>query len=124
MAGQEFAFGPVQLQRKHQLMPALPDILRQKRRASNEIGERRSVGGGRLGALARDQVEFGELVAFLLLINLCGAAVELIDDVEDCLLPVLGRRVPQEQPADSQMSLGARFLPGSANRRPPGPGRG
>src|ERR1700722_2071138 len=108
MAGQEFALSPIELQSKCQLVPTLPDILSQQRRTDVEIREGRSVGGGCLRALGRDQVEFGEVVAFLLLINLCRAAVELIDDVKDCLVSVLGRRLPQEQPADSQMNLGAR----------------
>ena len=65
LTGQELAFGPVQVQRKSQLMPALPAILRQQRRTGIEIGERRGIGAGPLGALARDQVELGELVPFL-----------------------------------------------------------
>ena len=39
-----------------------------------------------------------------------GAAVELIDDVEDRLLPLLGRRVRREQPADPEVRLGAQLL--------------
>ena len=65
LAGQELAFGPVQLQREGELVPALPAILRQERRAGGEIGQRRGVGGRRLGALARDQVELGQLLALL-----------------------------------------------------------
>ena len=36
-----------------------------------------------------------------------GAAVELIDDLEDRLLPLLRRRVRRQQPADPQMRRGA-----------------
>ena len=39
-----------------------------------------------------------------------GAAVELIDDLEDRLLPLLRRGMRREQPADPQMRLGARPL--------------
>ena len=46
-------------------MPTLPTILRKQRRAGIEIGERRSVGRGSFGTLARDQIELGELIPFL-----------------------------------------------------------
>ena len=36
-----------------------------------------------------------------------GAAVELIDDLEDRLLPLLRRRLRHQQPADPEMDLGA-----------------
>ena len=65
LAGQELAFGPVQLQREGELVPALPAVLRQQRRTGDEIGERRGVGRRGLGALARDQVELGQLLAFV-----------------------------------------------------------
>ena len=44
-AGQELAFGPVQLQREGELVPALPRVFRQQRRAGDEIGERRGISG-------------------------------------------------------------------------------
>src|SRR5262249_29734597 len=47
--GEELAFGPVQLERKEQLVPALPRVFRQECRPGYEIGERRGVGRGRLG---------------------------------------------------------------------------
>jgi hypothetical protein len=40
----------------------------------------------------------------------CGAAVELIDDLEDSLLSLVGKRVRREQPSYSEMNLGARFF--------------
>ena len=99
-------------------------VLRQQCRAGDEIGERRGVGGRRLGALARDQVELGQLLALVARGDQGGAAIELIDDLEDRLLALLRRGVRREQPADPQMGLGALLLPGSANRRLPGRGRG
>ena len=86
LAGQEFAFRPVELQRKGQLMPPLPAILRQQGRASSQISERRGVGRRRLGALARDQVELGQLLAFRGFDDQRDAAIELADDLEDRLL--------------------------------------
>ena len=64
-AGQELAFGPVQLEREGELVPALPAVVRQQCRTGGEIGERRGVGGRGLGAPARDQVELGELLALV-----------------------------------------------------------
>ncbi len=65
-AGEELAFGPVQLQREDELVSALPAILRQQCRTGIEIGERRGICGRRLGALARDQVELGQLLTLVL----------------------------------------------------------
>ena len=41
-AGQELAFGPLQLEREGELGPALPRVVRQQRRAGGEIGQRRA----------------------------------------------------------------------------------
>ena len=38
------------------------------------------------------------------------SAVELIDDLEDLVIPLLGRRVRGQQPSDSEVHLGARCL--------------
>ena len=91
-------------------MPALPAVLRQQCRASDQIVERRGVGRGRLGALARYQVELGQLLAFFARGDQRRAAVELVDDLEDRLLPLLRRRVCHQQPADPQMVRCARCL--------------
>ena len=64
-AGQELAFGAMQLQREGELAPALPAIVRQQRRAGDEIVQRRGVGGRGLGALARGQIELGQLLALI-----------------------------------------------------------
>src|SRR5215470_18926345 len=91
--GEELAFSPVQLQRKEQLVPALPRVVRQQCRPGTEIGERRGVGRGRLGMRARNQVELGQLLTFFDGGDTRRATVELIDDVEDRLLPLLERGV-------------------------------
>src|SRR5580692_7070860 len=65
LPGRKFTFCPFQLQRKDELASAFPSILGQLRRSDSEIGECRGVGGGPLSALARDQVELGELVSLL-----------------------------------------------------------
>ena len=107
LAGQELAFGPLQLQGEDQVVPALPAIVAQERRTGDEIFECRNISGRSLGALARDQVELGQLLPLLLRSDQGHAAVQLIDDVEDRLFTFFGRRVRRQQPSDAQMRLGA-----------------
>ena len=91
-------------------MPALPGVVRQQRRTGDQILQRRGVGRRSLGALAGDQVELGQLLALVSRGDQGRAAVELIDDVEDRLLPLLGRDVRREQPPDSKVRLVAQRL--------------
>jgi hypothetical protein len=63
---------------------------KQQRCAGIEIGECRGIRRSGLGAIARDKVEFGELGSFFSFRDQRGAAVELIDDLEDRLPPFLG----------------------------------
>ena len=65
-ASEKLAFGPVQLQREGEFVPALPRVLRQQGRTGSEIGEGGSVGGGGLGAATREQVELGQLLTLVL----------------------------------------------------------
>jgi hypothetical protein len=58
-------------------------------------------------ACARHQVELGQLLALVPCGEQRGAAVELIDDLEERRLPLLRRRVRHEQPADPEMGRGA-----------------
>ena len=91
-AGQELAFGPMQLQREGERMLALPAVVRQQRRAGGEIGQRRDVGRRSLGALARNQVELGELLALSREVISAAPRLKLVDDVED-LPPPASRKV-------------------------------
>ncbi len=84
-------------------MLALPRVFPEQRRAGDEIGERRGISGRRLRALARDQVELGQMLALVACGDQLGAAVELIDDLEDRLLPLLRRSMGREQPSDPEM---------------------
>jgi hypothetical protein len=70
--------------------------------------EGRGVGGRSLGSLAGDQVELGELFTFVSCSDQRRAAVELVDDLEDRLLPLLRRRPSSPQPADPQVVRGTR----------------
>ena len=88
-------------------MPALPRVFLQQRRARDEIGERRGISGRRLRALARGQVELGQLLALVARGDQISTAVELIDDLEDRFLPLLRGRVRREQPSDPEMGRGA-----------------
>src|SRR5688572_13315521 len=90
-------------------MAVLPAVVRQQRRSGLQITEGRDVGGRRLRTPARNQVEFGQLLALFLRGHQDRTAIELADDVEDDLLPPVGRRVRGEQSADSQVRLGSPF---------------
>src|SRR5207245_8439527 len=98
----------VQLQREGELVPALPRVVCQQRRADGEVGERGGIRGRRLRALAGDQVELSQLLTLMSGGNQRRAAIELTDDLEDRLLPLLRRRVRREQPSDAEMRLGAK----------------
>src|SRR6266446_9890377 len=91
-------------------MLALPAILRHQGRTREEIGERRGVGCCILGARAGHEVEFCQLLAFLLCSDQRGATVKLIDELEDRLLPLLWRSMCCEQPPDAEMRCGVSFL--------------
>ena len=93
----------MQLEGKGDFSIVLPAILREQRRTGSQVGERRGVRGRGLGPLPRDQVEFGKLVSLVPCSDEGSAAVELIDDVEDRVPPLLRRRVCHEQAADPQM---------------------
>lgn len=110
LSRQDFTFGPVQLQREEQVMPTLPAIVAQLLRSGGEIGERRGVGRRRPGALASQQVEFGQLLAFVLVADQRGPAIELSRDLEDRFLALFLGRLRDEKPADPQMGIGARCL--------------
>ena len=60
LAGQEFAPRSLELERKRELGPARPSLRPQDLRARHEIPERRGIGRGPLGALARQQIELGD----------------------------------------------------------------
>ena len=68
------------------------------------------IGGRSLGALAGKQVELGQLLALFRRSSSGDAAVELVDNLENGLLPACRRRMCHEQPADPQVGFGARFL--------------
>ena len=77
-------------------MAVLPAIIGEQCRTGYEVGERRVVGRGHLGARACDQVEFSELLPFSWFRDQRDAAIELIDDLEDTLVAFLPRRVRHE----------------------------
>ena len=104
-AGQELAFRAVQLQFEGHRVLALPGVCRLQRRTGHQILQRRRVGRGCLGALAGQQIELGHLLALVSRGDQRRAAVELIDDVEDRLLPLLGRDVGREPSPDSKVRL-------------------
>jgi hypothetical protein len=92
----ELTVGSLQLQRECKLVPALPRVIEQKGRAASEIRQRGAVGGRSLRALAGDQVQLCQLLAFIIRSHQGRAAVELIDDLVDRLLSLRGRCVRRE----------------------------
>ncbi len=73
-------------------MLLLPALLCQQRPASDKVGERRGIGRRSLGPLASSEIEFGDPFSLLQGIDQHGTAIELIDNLEDLLLHMLGRR--------------------------------
>ena len=108
LASQELAFGLVERELEAEPMAALPAIVRQQDRAGGQIAERRRVGGGRLGALAGGEIELGKLLALVPCGDQGHAAVELVDNLEDHFVALLGRDLRGEQVSDAEMGLGAR----------------
>src|SRR5262249_41847626 len=88
-------------------MEVIPAILWEQRYSRNEICERRGVRSGRLGALSRDQVELSDLRPLASGCDQGNATIELIDDLEDRLVPLLGSGMYKQHPADSEMSFDA-----------------
>ena len=84
----------------------LPRVFRQQRRAGDEIGERRGISSRRLRPPSREQVELGQLLALIPYGDLRGAAVELIDDLEQMLGEPVRRRARQQRAAYAQVDAG------------------
>src|SRR6202012_4676519 len=98
------ALGAVVFERKDKFVALLPTVLCEELATGSEIVQRRSVSSGGLGAPAGDQVKFGDTLAFLLALDLCGAAIELVHDLEDILLDLLGCSPRRKRSADTKMS--------------------
>src|SRR5208337_3042423 len=75
-----------------------------------QILQRRSVRRRRLGAACRNQVQLGKMFPFVLRGDKLGAAIELIDNLENALFPTLGQRLRDEKPPDQQMGRGELIL--------------
>ena len=73
----------MELELEGELVVPLPTLLRQQRATGSEIDQRRGIGRRRLGALAGNEIELGDLLALLDRIDQRRAAIELIDDLED-----------------------------------------
>src|SRR5215510_14487971 len=101
----DLAVGPMQLQFKGKLLPALPRILRQRRCTGGEIRQRGAISLRRLRTVARDQVELGYLVPLVRCRDQGGPPVQVIDDLEDRLLPPFRGNGCREQSSDTEMGL-------------------
>src|SRR5262249_54882197 len=88
---------------KSNLLPALPRTVRQEPGTGGEIAQRGRVSGRCLGTLARGEVQFGHLLAFIVRGDDLRATIEMIDDLKDYLLALFSRSLLCQQPADSKM---------------------
>ena len=95
----------MELQGEREVRAAIPTIVWQECRAGDEIVQGGNVGRRSFRSLARNQVELRQLFAFLTRADLSGAAVELIDDLENPVFERIRRGMRRQQPADSEMSL-------------------
>ena len=102
-AGHQLGFRPVELDGEGELVAPGPAILSEQRGAGREVPERRGIGGGSLGTPARHQIELGDPLALVARRHERRPLVELVDDVEDLLFDVRGRRVLQEQSPDAEV---------------------
>ncbi|MFY0533374.1 hypothetical protein [Nannocystis pusilla] len=93
----------MEFEREGEIVPALPAVLGQERRACGEIRERRGVRGRPLGALARDEVELGDLLSLRRRGDQRGAPVELVHDLEDLLRELFGGHARGELPAGPEV---------------------
>ena len=92
-------------------MVTLPTFVSQKYFACDEILECGGVGCGRFGPLACGEIELSQLdSAHSSEVDEFGATVKLIDDIENDLFALVGRRMRHEQSADPEMGFGARVL--------------
>src|SRR6185436_7218634 len=81
-------------------------------RSIDKIFQRRRISSRAFGTFAGEQIEFSQLLAFVSRGDQGRAAVELMDDLEDILLPVLRGAPPQQLPTDSQVERRASFIRG------------
>ena len=98
VAAQVLALGAIELEGEGELVAALPAVLGQEGAAGGEVGERRGVGRGLLGAPARRQIDLGHALALLARGDQGRPAVQLGRDLERPL-PALGGRRARPEPA-------------------------
>src|SRR6516162_2159355 len=110
IAGQKLALGPLELQREGERVPLLPTVLWQQRTACDKIPQRRGISCLFFGPLAAYEIQFGDPLSLLQRIDQLATAIELIDDLEDLPLDLLGRRPRQQQPADPEMCFPAQLF--------------
>ncbi|MDT4869924.1 hypothetical protein FQZ97_1049810 [compost metagenome] len=106
LASKEFTLGAIEFQGKAQIGAALPAIAIEQFRTGAQVGQRRAVGAGGLGALPGQQVVLGQLFTLGAGFDQPSAAIELADDLEDGLFAPIRRCLLSQQAADAQVRLG------------------
>jgi len=103
IAGEQLALGPLQLQREGQRVAPSPAFLSQQRTPGDEVGQRRNIGRRTLGSFTSNEIELGYLLSLLQGMNQRNSAIELIDNLKDLLLNLLGSCLRREQSADPEV---------------------
>ena len=110
LPGEVRAFGVTQVHGEPERVAGALRVLGEERDAEPKVLERVPVGRGLARALARFEIELGELDALVAIGDAGDAAVELIDDVED-LLPARRRfGLSQQDPPEPEVELRALAL--------------
>src|SRR5579863_8793136 len=110
LSGQQLALGPEVLNRKHQLVVALPGLLRQQSAGGSEVLESGVICGRRLRAPGCDQIQVGDPLALLSRTDEVRAPIELVDNFENGFVALCCRRVRGEKHTDAQVSLCTKFF--------------
>src|SRR5580692_1775867 len=110
LTGQELALRPVQSQRKPQAMVRLPVLLGEQGFSRGQMNQCRFVSGARPCAASRDQIQLGDLQPLCVGRDERHAAIELVHDLKDSFLQLVGRRRGNYQPPYPEVGICSRIL--------------
>src|ERR1700722_18720335 len=110
VTGQELALRPVQSQRKPEVMVRLPVLLGEQGFPRGQMDQCRFVSGARPCAASRDQIQLGDLQPLCAGRDERQAAIELVHDLKDSFLQLVGRRLGSYQPPYPEVGICSRIL--------------
>src|SRR5229473_4776253 len=91
VSAQQFTLGHMRFDSEDEIVLFVPSLFGQQCPGSVEVRKRRGVCCRALGALARNEIQFGEPLTFPSRRDEVRSTVQLIDDVKDPLFQLLGR---------------------------------